>query len=177
MRTLAKFVLAAGMLTWTSVSYAADLQFDGETFVKRFTSNTPEIRLVEYVRENETLENWTKLVAVRNFTKLNDPKRAAAGLGLLAKQRNPLANFQVLVKDDDESQAQVDFITWPKDSAYMEFNIHRYMKVERYPGLISYQFAYRLRDMSPEPVEKFKKDRHRWIAEMFKAKFPIDFTK
>ena len=59
----------------------------------------------------------------------------------------------------------------------MEFNIHRYMKVERYPGLISYQFAYRLRDMSPEPVEKFKKDRHRWIAEMFKAKLPIDFTK
>src|SRR5688572_18761798 len=72
-------VLMAAMLLFPIVAAGAgSIRFDGETYEKQFTSSKSDIRLAEYVRRNETVKNWTKLVAVRNFPKLTDPKVAAA---------------------------------------------------------------------------------------------------
>jgi hypothetical protein len=164
------------MILPTLVLSAPDIQFDGEVFVQQFTNNTSDVKLAEYVRPNETLKNWTKLIAVRNFIKLNDTKSATVDLAKIVQQHNPQAKFQIFTKDDG-SEAQIDFLTWPREGKYMEFNVHRYMKVRDYPGLISYQFAYRFSDTSPNAKEAFMKNRQRWINEMFKAKFATNFDK
>jgi len=177
MNKLASFLLAVVVSLFPLVVLGAGgIQFDGETYAKQFTNNTPEIRLAEYVRDNETVDNWTRLVAVRNYTKLSDPETAAGNLAKALLQQNPQAKFQILTADDG-SGAQIDFLTWTKDADYMEFNIHRYLKVEGYPGLISYQFAYRVTDLSPEAMETFKRNRERWIGKMVKAEFEIDFDR
>lgn len=173
-----KLILAFGLLLlfpWVVLG-ADSIQFDGETYTKQFSSNKPDIRLVEYVRSNETIDHWTKLVAIRQFTKLDNPKLSATHLANALKQQNPEAKFQIFVKKDG-SEAQIDFLTWSDNSQYMEFNIHRYLKVKGYDGLISYQFAYKLTDTSDQAMTQFKKNRQQWINEMSEIKFAIDFDK
>jgi len=177
MNKLASLLLAVVVSLFPLVVLGAGgLQFDGETYAKQFIHNSPELRLAEYVRGNETVDNWTKLVAVRNYTKLSDPETAANDLAKALLKQNPQAKFQILTANDG-SGAQIDFLTWTDDAGYLEFNIHRYLKVEGYPGLISYQFAYRLTDTSPPAMETFKRNRERWIGKMVKAEFEIDFDK
>lgn len=169
-------VFLAAFPAFPIVVFGADaVQFDRETYSKKFTSSAPDIRLAEYVRSKETLKNWTRLVAVRNFMKLNDPKSAAIELAKAVKRQNPRAQFQILTKDDG-SEAQIDFLILAGDSDYLEFNIHRYLKVAGNPGLISYQFAHRVTDKSPQAMETFKTNRQRWINELSKASFEIDFN-
>lgn len=172
-----KLILVFVLLLFPLVVFGADsIQFDGEIYTQQFSTNKPEMRLIEYVRQNETVENWTKLVAIRNFTKENNPKLSVTNLAKAVKQQNPDAKFQIFVKKDG-SEAQIDFLTWTDDSQYMEFNIHRYLKVKGYDGLISYQFAYKLTDTSDQSMALFKKNRQQWINEMSEIKFAIDFDK
>jgi hypothetical protein len=150
--------------------------FDQVTYTRQFVSTTPDLRLAEYVAPGETVENWTTLVAVRNFPALDSPGTAVAEFAKTLRQSNPAARFEILVKPD-ESEATIDFLTWPEDASYAEFNIFRYVKRAGYPGLIAYQFAYRFTDTSDEAAEQFKKDRQRWVDEMSRADFPLDFAK
>lgn len=152
------------------------ITFDDVTYSRQFVGNMNPGGLAEYVRPGESVDNWTTLVAVRNFPKLDDPSRAAAQLVKTLKASNPDARFQLLVKED-ESEAMVDFITWPKDGAYAEFNVFRYLKRPGYAGLIAYQFAYRFTDTGPDASERVKQDRQRWVEEMSRADFPIDFAR
>ena len=155
---------------------APTLTFDQIVYTRQFVSTTPDIRLAEYVAPGETVENWTTLVAVRNFRKLDNPAAAVAEFSKTLKQSNPLARFEISVKPNG-SEAIIDFLTWPEDASYAEFNVFRYIKRTAQSGLIAYQFAYRFTDTSDEGAEKFKKDRQRWVDEMTRADFPLDFTK
>lgn len=146
-------------------------QFDGETYASQYASSVPGQRLVEYVRADESPENWTKLLAVRELPELADPVAAAAELARRLNESNPLARHRLLTKPDD-SEALIDFLTWPEDGDYMEFNIFRYVKRTDAPGLVSYQFAYRFSDTSPEEMDRFKQQRLAWIQQMTTAEFP-----
>jgi hypothetical protein len=175
---MTKLLCAICILAAEVVAQDRRLQFDGETFVQQFTKGSPAIgSVVEYVRPAETVKDWTRLIAIRNFPTLTDPKRAVADLARTVKQHNPRARHQILAKDNG-TEAQIDFLTWtPKTGSYGEFNIHRYLKVDGYPGLISYQFAYRFSTNDANAVEIFKKNRERWLREMAAAKFEIPFRK
>jgi hypothetical protein len=150
------------------------IEFDGDSYVEQFESATPEIRLMEFVRPDETVDNWTKLLAVRNFTKLEDPGQSAAAVGKTLQQMQPEAKYRLLEKEDG-SEAIIDFITWPADASYLEFNIHRYLKKPGLPGLVSYQFAYKFTDTSPESEKKFQELRATWVDEMSKADWNVEF--
>ena len=152
------------------------ITFDEVTYTRQFIGNMNPGGLAEYVRPTETVDNWTTLVAVRNFPKLNDAAGAAAQLVRTLKASNPDARFQLLVKED-QSEAMVDFITWPKDGAYAEFNVFRYLKQPGYAGLIAYQFACRFTDTGPDATARIRQDRQRWVEAMSRADFPIDFAK
>src|SRR3712207_2635100 len=84
------------------------VEFDGEAYLPAFKSNQPTMRLVEFVRDGETVENWTKLFAIRNFPTGDSPRRAVAEFQGAVKQHNPAAGVQVLVKDDG-TEAMIDF--------------------------------------------------------------------
>ena len=176
MKTITIILLLSSLLFSGLAQSATSIKFDNEEYPNKFTNNSPTIKLAEYVRKNETFKKWTKLIAVRNYTNLNNPKEAAVNLAKIVKQHNPKANYQIIQSKEGES-VQIDFLTWPKTLEYLEFNIHRYMKVEGYTGLISYQFAYRFKISSPKSVELFKKNKNHWVSEMVKANFEIKFKK
>jgi len=155
----------------------AVVEFDGEQYLPSFTSNQADVRLVEYVRAGETLENWTKLFAVRNFPRRNDDPRAAVmTFEQVVKQHNPLAGVQTLVKQDG-SEAMIDFLTWETGAKQMELNIHRYLKKPGYPGLISYQFAYRFGVTPDMTAEKIRGLKEHWSELMRAIDPPVKFGK
>jgi hypothetical protein len=167
-------VLAIALLAANPDAAVRSINFDDAVYTRQLVARTAQGNLAEYVKPDETVDNWSTLVAVRTVPQSNDPGAMAAELVKALKRSNPDARFQLLVKED-ETEAIVDFITWPADGSYGEFNLFRYIKRPGRPGLISYQFACKVRDTSPDATEQFKQDRHRWIDEMTRADFPLDF--
>jgi len=108
--------------------------FDGERYVMRGDARGAPVPLVEYVRPGESLQDWTRLVALRHFAKLDDPRAAAGNLARIVRQHNSNARADVIAKNDG-SEAIVDFITWAPGDDRLEFNVHRYRRVEGLPGL------------------------------------------
>jgi hypothetical protein len=151
------------------------VEFDGERYVARFHSNQPEIRLIEFVRESETIDNWTKLFAIRNFPHHNSPEAAVRAFQTTVKEHNPLAGVQTLVKEDG-TEAMIDFITWQEGDSMMELNVHRYLRKPGHPGLISYQFAYRFQDGPEMTAEKLRALRERWTELMRRIEPAINFS-
>jgi hypothetical protein len=162
------------VLLSTAMLSAAAIEFDGETYVKKDSGDTPEVRRVEYVRDDETLDNWTKLIGIRNFTNLESPKEAVSELEKTLKENDPDSDPFMLASPDG-SDAMISFVVGPEDNSYGELNIWRYTKVDGYPGLIAYQFAYRFQGTTDEEVAQFQKDIKRWIQEMSEADFELEF--
>ena len=152
----------------------APIEFDGEQYLPAFTSNLKEFRLVEYVRAGETVENWTKLFAVRNFPGQRDPREAVKVFERVVKQHNPQAGVLVLVKEDG-SEAMIDFLTWASSAEPMELNIHRYVKKPGFPGLISYQFAFRFQRTPDMTAEKIRALKENWGEQMRQLDPPVAF--
>lgn len=171
----AALLLIAALCAFAAPARGAEavvsVQFDGESYASQFASAVPGMNLVEYVRGDETVDNWTKLLAVRQWPEHREPAAAAAELARRLNEANPLARYRLLTKEDGQ-EALIDFLTWPQDGAYMEFNIFRYMKQPGSAGLVSYQFAYRFSETSPEAMETFKQQREHWIDLMIQATFP-----
>jgi len=171
---ISKFVILMGLLTSSIVMAEDSLNFDGEVYVKKYTKNLEKLKLTEYVREDETLENWTKLLAIRNFPNLEDPRKAVHMLGAKVRQQNPKARMKIR-SSVELNEGQIDFITWVKGSGVMEFNVHKYLESDDYIGLISYQFAYKFSVNDKEAFEYFKKKKNKWVGEIIKSEFAIDF--
>jgi hypothetical protein len=166
-RLFAILVLLAG-LNPLAMAQDAAITLDGEPFTKRFTGNPPHgDKLLEFVRESESFEKWTKLIGFR-YQQLprigNDPRQTAAGMVRVIKQTNPKAQSRVLV-NERASEAILDFLTWPPDGKFMEFNVFRYVKSTDGRAVVSLQLAYRFTDASPEGAERFKQLRESWIRQ------------
>lgn len=105
-------LLALSSMLVASVACAQpSVTFDGDRYVLRGDARSAAIPLVEYVRPGESLQGWTRLVAIRHFAKLDDPRAAAGNLARLVREHNPNARADVIAKQDG-SEAIVDFITW-----------------------------------------------------------------
>jgi len=152
------------------------VEFDGESYSAAFHSNRPEVRLIEFVREGETVENWTKLFAARNYPRQTDPATAVKYFEMAVKEHNPLSRSVVLVKEDG-SEAMIDFLTWTPGEKQMELNVHRYLKLPGRPGLVSFQFAYRIADPSSVTAAELRALRTRWVEAMSALPPPTVFEK
>lgn len=142
------------------------LVFEGDVFSKRFAANPPNgDKLVEFVRETESLQQWTKLIAYRyqHLPNLgNDPRKVAAGMAQIVKANNPQAQTRIGM-DKSTQEAIVDFLTWPSDRRFMEFNVFRYVRSADGSAVMSLQLAYRFNDTSPQGVERFRQVREAWL--------------
>ena len=151
--------------------------FDGERYDKAFENRKGRVPVIEYVRPPERIENWTRLVAIRHFPQLSDPKAAATDLARTVRQHNPQARFDLIAKDDG-TEAMVDFITWAPGDERMEFNVHRYRKVPGTPGLVAYQFAWRFRSTElADPTAQVREHRKRFRDAMVKADLGNPFVR
>lgn len=138
---------------------------DGESFDKRFDGAPPNgDKLIEFVRDNETFDSWTKLVAYR-YQQLpgleSDPVKYASALGQAVKQANPQAAVKV-ARDEKSGDAVLDFVTWPVDQKYMELNVWRFWKSADGKAVISLQLAHKFPapkqpDLTPDGFAEYQR--------------------
>jgi hypothetical protein len=140
--------------------------FDQVEMVLAFEAENELEKLKEYIPKGETLEKWQTLSSVRIFKKMDDPKQAVIELGKRVKEQNPLSQ-QAIMHNAKSNEACIDFITWPEDTSFVEFNIFKYAK-NKEGGLIAYQFAMRRYDKDEQKafIIKLRDLRKRLVTEM-----------
>jgi hypothetical protein len=163
-----------GFLFFATTLFAAELKFADETFQRKEVQESPEIRRAEYVRSTETLDNWTDLFAIRNFTQLTDPVMAVADFAATLKEQKPSVDATISMSDDRKI-VMIMFVIASPDGKYAEFNLHRYLKRDGYPGLISYQFAHKVTNSPKDDQDALTKNMGVWIKAMSEADYEPDF--
>jgi hypothetical protein len=136
------------------------VEFAGQQLFYAFTG----VNFKEYIPAGETLDHWTKLASIRTFKNLNEPESYARALGQRVKQDNPLSQ-SAIVYNPKKNIAIIDFITWPKDLAYVEFNIFRIERNGK-SGLVAYQYAVRDYDNQTAFLKALKELRQSMQIEM-----------
>ena len=167
MRHLAQLILVLFLVPCVHAQQAA-VTFEGEAFAKTYVARSPSgDRLIEFVRESESFEQWTRLIAYR-YQKLpgigNDPQKLAVQMAKTIKAANPLAQSRVITNEASQ-EALIDFVTWPPDGKFMEFNVFRYVRSPDGKAIVSLQLAYRFTDATAEGKEKLRRIRESWIAQ------------
>jgi hypothetical protein len=160
-------LLLVSVVTQGAVSEAL-FTVDDEAFTKKFVGAPPNgDKLIEFVRETESFESWTKLVGLR-YQHLpgvgNDPKQVAAGMAQLVKARDPQSRSRTIA-NEKTNEALIDFLVRAPDGQFMEFNVFRYARSGDGNAVVSLQFAYRFTDVSGEGIERFKSLRDSWIRQ------------
>jgi hypothetical protein len=164
-------LLIAGLLLLSGVLQPAYGQentviFDGERYARVHRErHSAGDRMVQFVREPETLENWTQSIAIYRYTTIgNDPTRAALELRDSVGAANPDARAHLIVHSVTHD-ATVDFLTRTADRRHLEFNVMRYAKDSSGNGLVAFRFAHRFRDAGQELSEQFSKNRLSWRSQ------------
>ncbi len=134
------------------------IQVDGETLTLAFEGETDGDTIKEFIPAEQTLETWTQLAAVRHYAKLDDPKALAGAVVRQLQQRKPPANFELL-ENETSDDVLLDFIIWPEDGSFAEFNIFLYRPTQD-NGLVMYQYALRAYgDDAEEFIKSLQADR------------------
>jgi len=159
---MAVLLLLSGVLQPANGQESAVI-FDGETYVRKHSEKQSSgDRMVQFVREPETLENWTRAIGYYRFAAMgDDPARAARELRENVRAANPDAQSRLVV-DPAAVEATVDFLTWPPDGRYMEFSVFRYARSADGRALVAFQFACRFRDATKGQAEQFGQSRLSW---------------
>lgn len=143
---------------------------DGVTYLLAWEQEEGGATLREYLPEGETLEHWSHMVAVREWSHLSDPSAAADALLEALARDNPLARSQKLAKPAT-GEVLVDFVTWPADGSFAEFNVFRYGKAARGKGIVAFQLAWRGYDDREAFFEALKRERPRLLEVVAKGTF------
>jgi hypothetical protein len=117
------------------------LTFDGQILVLAWQGGAPGEIAREYIPPAEKLESWTKLASIREYPQLDDPRAVAANLVRALKQQNPAAQ-SAMIENPATGEVIVDFVTWPADRAFVEFNVFKYARKPG-GGLVAQQYALR----------------------------------
>lgn len=140
--------------------------FDGKKFIQAFHKSDDTQSITEFLPEGQDLKSWTQLASIRTFPKLTEPRTAAAGLLRAVRENNPNAK-SIMAENPKNGDVIIDFVTWPRDQSFVEFNIFRYTK--KGGGLLMEQYAQRAygndaRDL----LIKLKSERQRLVDLMAK---------
>jgi len=155
------------------------IDFDGETYQHADHAGGAVLILDEFLRKSDTLEVWSRLVAIRRYMKETDPERAARALVATLKDNSAVLGHKIIGKQDG-SEYLVDFMMQRTEPSYIfEFNIFRFVRAEG--ALVSYQFAYAARgsDLNQRVMadfggmDKFQRKRVEWISMMTRVSWPV----
>jgi hypothetical protein len=117
------------------------VSFDGHTLVLASRHENPGERVKEYIPAGEDLKSWTRLASVREYPELDEPRAVVGKLIQALKQQNPKAQHAV-IENPKTGEIVVDFVTWPADESFVEFNVFKYGRSEG-GGLVAEQYALR----------------------------------
>ncbi len=155
------------------------IDFDGETYQHAHHAGGAVLILDEFLRKSDTLEAWSRLVAIRRYMKETDPENAARALIATLKGNSAVLGHRIIGKQDG-SEYLVDFLMQQTEPSYIfEFNIFRFMRVDG--ALVSYQFAYAARgsDLNQRITadfggsDGFQRKRVEWINLMTRVNWAV----
>ena len=117
------------------------ISFDGNVLELASHEDSPSQSLKEFIPAGETLETWTKLAAIREYKDFEDSKLM---VGSLVKQLNKQYpdSPSSIIENPTTGEVIVDFVVWPPDGSFVEFNVFKYSKNPT-GGLVSQQYALR----------------------------------
>lgn len=172
-KNLAISVVAAFLLPMTvsaaSIPTTGAVLFDGDVYMVRQESDKDYVRTAQFVKGDETADNWTKVIAIRHHPRLMSPLVAAEKFGKKLQEENPGMTYQVApCNGGEEAVIQFTIATGGSDAV---FTVYRFMKREGYAGLISYQFASRVPTFSVAKVGMSMPDKQKWVNELISANF------
>jgi hypothetical protein len=119
----------------------------------------------EYIPRGETLEHWNRLVSIRRFGQLDDVEKYAERLADVVKQSNARSK-PVVAYNSKTKVAIIDFVAWPADDSYTEFNIFRVEPAKTGQGIVAYQYAVREYQDTKKFMRALKDLRAKTIREM-----------
>jgi hypothetical protein len=135
--------------------------FGGERLFFAFAGKDFE----EYIPRGETLEHWNRLVSIRRFDHLDDVEKYAERLAEVVKQSDARSK-PIIAYNPKTKVAIIDFVAWPKDDSYAEFNIFRVEPATNGRGIVAYQYAVREYQDTKKFVRGLKDLRAKTIQEM-----------
>ena len=136
---------------------AKAVSFDGRRLLQAAQGQTPVERWREFIPEGEKIPRWTH----------GDPKALAAEVVRALKREYPQAPSS-LFENPKTGEVLVDFIVWPKDHAFTEFNVFRYGKRDG-GGLVAQQYAMRVYGDAGDFLRKLRDERPRLLDAMAKT--------
>jgi len=145
---------------------ARAVAFDGKRLAQAAQGGTPVERWREFVPDGEAIARWTHLASIREYPGHADPTTLATGLLQALKKQNPDAPSS-FIRHPATGEVIVDFVTWPPDRAFTEFNLFRYGKREG-GGVVAQQYALRRYGDAADFLRGLKAERVRLVDLMAK---------
>ena len=140
MRLLTSFFVITALL----VSIAAaevetkSLEFDGETYYLAHTDQNDSQMIEEFVRKQDTIHKWQRLLSIRRFKALKDSRALVKSFVDALKEQNAKAPYDVQV-NKATGEILFDFVVWAPDGSTAEFNVWKFKNTPE--GVVGYQFA------------------------------------
>lgn len=142
-------------------------RLDGEAFTRVQAAASPRgDRLLEFVREDENFESWTKLVALRQqpVAGVIEPRRAAETMANMLRLRYPKAAVKVFA-NEKKNEASVEFVAASDDKEIVEYNLFRYSPASDAKSVVSLQLAYRGVGSGIAESPAFQRLRVEWVVQ------------
>ena len=153
-------MVTAGCVAWAPGEEPA-LVFDKTTYYLRYAPAGSESGLREFLPAGETLKKWNRMVSIRKYPGLVDPKAFAQQVADQAVASGPNAKSQVL--QNERTGAYIaDFLVFPPAETnpyFAEWNLMRVTK--RGGGLEVVQYARRFYKINASTSEKLIAERRR----------------
>ena len=149
------------------------IEFQEETYELAFAQANQFEAINEYIPEEETLEEWSSLIAIRTYAGRKDYRELAGRLVQALKQKNPLAKAAIHTSPDGK-RSMVDFVTWDIEAEVTEFNVFIYQLTPDGQGVLAQQYAERAygKEEGLELLRELKERRPKLLAEVGEFKFP-----
>jgi hypothetical protein len=148
------------------------VRFDDEEFVLAWQGSNDGESTKEYLPVGEDLESWKKLAAIREYPELDDPSAAVAAFAKILKEKYPQSPSSI-IENPKTGDVIIDFVVWPADGSFVEFNIFKYSK-QAGGGLRAEQYALREYDETEEFLRGLRPVRERLVELMASGGLKLD---
>lgn len=166
-------LLCAGVLAAATSAHALDalrgapaISFDGKRLVQADQGKTAVETWREFLPPGDGFQRWTVLASIREYPGHDDPRALAGELVRALKRSTPDAPMS-MIQHPQSGDVIVDFITWPADRAFVEFNLFRYGKRPG-GGVVAQQYALRAHGDASDFLRKLETERPRLVDAMAK---------
>lgn len=117
------------------------VRFGSQSFELAWKIESASNNMKEFIPKGESLRNWKSFVGVYEYPLIDDPRAFAYQMSQSIKHQNPRAQSS-MTYDAQKGIAMLDFVTWPVDARFIEYNVFKFERDES-KGIVGYQYAVR----------------------------------